>query len=148
DLRLGLLDWVRASLERCPPHLFVNQQPGRTRVAAPRLAHGAGIEEPARLGQVDLGSLRRDPAAERLVAPRERERDMAMADEHERRVREAEAEERRRLAQDVVPYRVDRAAVVELCPPARGRRLERAQECQRLWLDHAARPARGGGRIA
>src|SRR5262249_34699635 len=148
DLRLRLLDRIRGSPERCPPHLFVNQQPGGTRIAAARLADRARIEEPPPVREVDLVVLGGHAAAELVAAPGEREGDVAVADDHERRRRQAEAQERRRLAEDVVPHRVDRAAVVELRARARRRRLERAQERERLRLDHLARPARGGGGVA
>ena len=52
DLRLRLLDRIGRSSEGCPPRLIVNQQPRGARIAAPRLAHRAGVEEPAPGGEV------------------------------------------------------------------------------------------------
>src|SRR5262249_3860847 len=148
DLRLRLFDRIRGSPERCPPHLFVNQQPGGARIAAPRLADRAGIEEPPPVAELDLGVLGGPAAAEPAGAPGEREGDVAVADDDERRSRQAEAQERRRLAEDVVPHRIDRTPVVELGARSRRCRRERAQEGKRLRLDHLPRPARGGGGVA
>src|SRR5439155_15414193 len=111
-----LLDRIRGSAERCPPSLFVNQQPRRARIAAPRLADGPRVEQPAPVGEIDLRSLGRDAAAEGVTLPGERQRDVAVPDEDERRLRQAKAQKGGRLAEDVVPDGVDRAAVEELDP--------------------------------
>ena len=52
------------------------------------------------------------------------------------------------LAEDVVPDRVERAAVEELGAGARRLRGEPAEEAPRLRREHLLRPADGGGRVA
>src|SRR5205823_10337143 len=96
----------------------------------------ARIQQPAPVGEIDLRSLGRDAAAEGVTLPGECQRDMAVPDEDERRLRQTEAQEGGRLAEDVVPDGVDRAAVEELDPLTLRGGLERLKERLRLRLEH------------
>jgi len=73
---------------------------------------------------------------------------MAVPDEDERRARELEGRERGLVAQDVLPDRVARRAVVESDSVRLPLRLEPVEERLRLGLQHAARPASGDRRLA
>ena len=99
--------------ETCLARVEVELEPGRPRVAVPRLADRARVEEPARLGEVDLRAVRREVARRGPVPIRPRARRGCG-----RRGRAAppsiSSASRAVLGEHVLPDRVARAGVVEL----------------------------------
>src|SRR6185369_1361167 len=84
NLLLGSLDRVGDAAKLGTAGAEVEQEPGRPRVAVPRLPDGAGVEQEPRVRpEIDVGVLGRVPAAELAVQVHDRERDVAVPDEHE-----------------------------------------------------------------
>ena len=87
DLRLRSLERVGRPAEGGTAGVEVEQEPGRPRVAAARLADRARVDEPARGREVDLIAGVREPAGEVDAVVADLEGDVAVADEDEGRVR-------------------------------------------------------------
>src|SRR5439155_6263883 len=84
DLGLRLLDRVLDPPERGTTRIEVDQHVGRTWIAVARLADGAGVEQPARRSEIDLGAGRSVPAGKLAPFGLHGERNVAVADEHDR----------------------------------------------------------------
>src|SRR5215204_6035160 len=76
QLVLRFHDWICDAAKRGKPRLEVEQEPGRVRVAVPRLAHRAGVEEPPALELLGRPS-GSEPALDEPVAEGHGERDVA-----------------------------------------------------------------------
>ena len=134
--------------EARPLRVEVEEEVGRAGVAVPRLPDRSGIEEGARAAQLDFRAGRGEAAFELVARLHDAQRDVAVPDEDERRVRELERRQGAFVAEDVLPDRVARRAVVERDSVCGSGRLQPVEELLRLRLEHIARPARGDRRLA
>src|SRR5262249_6552941 len=92
--------------------------------------------------ELDLRAGRCDAAGELVAGLHDPQRDVAVPDEDEWRVGELERRERGLVAEDVLPDRVARRAVVEGDAVSRALGLEAVEQLLPLRLQHATRPRR------
>jgi hypothetical protein len=126
----------------------VEQEVRGPRVPVSWLPHRSRVEESPHPVELEVGAAFRDPARELVARLHDLECDVAVPDEHERRVGEIEGRQGALVAQDVLPDRVARGAVVEGDAMGRARGLEPVEELLRLGREHLPRPPRRDRRLA
>ena len=114
DLRLRRLHVVLHPPEGRAALGEVEEKPGRTPVAVPRLPDRAGVAQPATGSEVGLGAGRCVRTGELAALECDGEGDVAVADEHERRLRQLERRQHRLPAQHVLPHGITRARMEEV----------------------------------
>src|SRR5581483_8669793 len=116
----------------------VEEQERRARVAVPRLAHRARVQEPTLAGQIGFRAGERR-AEDELAALRVGDRDVAVPDEDDLR------RDQRLWTEHVLPDGMAGARMEELDACPLGARLEPREVAVPLVLERRARPPCGGG---